>query len=88
MSQDHLPSLQRLALATLYFGTSGEDWHDQLSFLTESDECTWSAQYESSLKGVLCDDNGEVTILSLCKYDYRQSPTFAYSHLTTRNYNL
>lgn len=33
--------LQRYALATLYYGTNGDEWSENLWWLSDEDECTW-----------------------------------------------
>jgi hypothetical protein len=68
MAQTHPPSRQRIALATLYFGTGGENWLDQISFLSDDDECLWAIPYGATIKGVRCTDEGEVSVISLGKY--------------------
>jgi hypothetical protein len=66
VQQETESTLQRVGLATLYFATVGEQWEDQLGFLSEDNECTWSAN-DAALKGVVCHPDGTVAILLLCK---------------------
>jgi hypothetical protein len=54
-------------LATLYYSTGGENWADQLNFLSEEDECTWNIPFVETTKGIMCDENGNVAAVSLCK---------------------
>ena len=67
IGQDYQPSRQRIALATFYFGTDGENWLDQLSFLSDEDECNWFVPYDETFKGIACSDDGDVVVLSLCE---------------------
>jgi hypothetical protein len=66
-SHDYPASRQRISLATLYYSTNGNDWLDTLNFLSEENECTWNILFVDTKKGVLCDDDGNVAALSLCK---------------------
>jgi len=65
-SQSFAPSMQRFALATLYFATRGERWTNQYNFLSETNECLWFEQKEGQIdrKGVTCGNDGTVTGLS------------------------
>lgn len=67
MAQTYPPSRQRIALATLYYGTDGENWLDQISFLSDDDECLWAIPYGTTVKGVRCSDDGEVSVISLAE---------------------
>ena len=63
------PLRQRVALATLYFGTGSEEWQDQMAFLSDNDKCiSWNVHYGETTKGVRCSDGGKVAIVSFCKY--------------------
>jgi hypothetical protein len=56
----------RYALATLYFATNGDEWKDDLHFLSPLHECNWttsSAADNISGQGVGC--NADMEIISL-----------------------
>jgi hypothetical protein len=55
----------RFVLATLYFSTEGSMWNDDLQFLSGLYECNWTSP--STGQGVSCDENGQVTSISICK---------------------
>jgi hypothetical protein len=51
--------IQRYALATLFFSTSGTSWNDNSTWMSDDDECGWSKQ-------ITCPcENGSVEKLSL-----------------------
>ncbi len=54
---DSNQSLQRWAMATLYFATQGESWSDNTAWLTTSHECNWY--------GASCDESYHLTALDL-----------------------
>lgn len=67
---------QRYVLALLYFATNGQSWYLQYNFLSAFDECQWTSVYtpvtnavkeEFSAKGVMCNDQGQVEKLFMCK---------------------
>jgi hypothetical protein len=71
---------QRYVLALLYFSTNGSGWDEQYSFLSGFDECKWtSVQTQADdddnpyringfeVKGVVCNREGEVETLRMCK---------------------
>lgn len=58
----------RFALSTLYFATHGEDWFDDLNFLSNSHECNWTSQSEAR-QGVFCNTDDEVTSIIIGKFD-------------------
>ena len=67
---------QRYVLALLYMATNGQFWRLQYNFLMPFDECQWDSVYdpkiealrdEFSRKGVICNDQGQVEKLSMCK---------------------
>jgi hypothetical protein len=66
MTQSRPKSRERIALATLFFSTGGENWADPLS-LSEEDECRWNSVYDNTVKGVLCDADGKVDTIYLRK---------------------
>jgi hypothetical protein len=53
--------IQRYALATLFFSTNGASWLTKDGWLSNSDECAWYSDADSSF----CDENGSVKDLSL-----------------------
>jgi hypothetical protein len=53
--------LQRYALATVYYSTNGDDWIDNMGWLSEEDECNWMSTTAESI----CDDLGKYTKLDL-----------------------
>ncbi|CAJ1967586.1 unnamed protein product [Cylindrotheca closterium] len=53
--------LQRYALATFYYSTSGESWTENDLWLSEADVCEWF----SSGGSLLCNNDGQVTALTL-----------------------
>lgn len=59
-SEDQL--LQRYALATLFYATSGNSWTSSTTWLSQAGECTW---YSSSSSGSVCDSNGNIVTLQL-----------------------
>jgi hypothetical protein len=57
---------QRLALATLYYATEGEDWFSQDDWLDyEVDECHWQNRLENP--NTTCDEHGRYQELALPK---------------------
>ena len=54
-------TIQRYALAVLYYSTDGENWTNRDGWLTDNDECTW---YSDSLDPV-CAESGEFLRLVL-----------------------
>ena len=54
--------MQRYILSLLYFQMHGEDWIDQLNFLSYQTECSWFHDILSA-----CDDNGFLINLELRK---------------------
>lgn len=53
--------LQRFALANLYFATNGDEWKDQLNFVSKKNVCKWNDRSS----GVFCNDNNQVANLVL-----------------------
>ena len=47
--------IQRYALASLYFSTTGDEWTTSSLWLTNSDECLW---FTTESEGDVCDSNG------------------------------
>ncbi len=65
------PVRQRYIMALLYTATNGQDWTDQPNFLSESHECAWqSLDRLDEVKGVTCNDAGQIQKLSMCKYSF------------------
>ena len=57
--------IQRFALATLYYSTDGENWGDNLRWLSKDDECTWHTL--TSIEN--CDSEGVYKSLDLSAND-------------------
>lgn len=56
---------RRYVLALFYFHTGGEEWNNNAGFLSDSHECDWNYHDGNFLLGVECDDDGNVTSISL-----------------------
>eukprot|EP00980_Cylindrotheca_fusiformis_P029235 scaffold22766_cov131-Cylindrotheca_fusiformis.AAC.1 len=54
--------IQRFALATVYFATSGDFWKSNAFWLTSRDECDW---FSSTSSSSACSSSGELTELDL-----------------------
>jgi hypothetical protein len=78
-AKSRTPTLQRVGLAAFYYATNGENWNEQFDFLSVDDECNWSVPIDRSVKGVLCNTDGTVAILALCKYSANTYSTPNYS---------
>lgn len=66
---------QRYIMAVLFFALDGENWGDDLGFLTTKDVCRWSdtkldsnVLSDSMFIGVWCNDDGKVQDLRFRKY--------------------
>jgi hypothetical protein len=64
--------VERYVMAVLYFSTGGPKWSDDLRFLSNYSICEWPniGEDESQLtttNEVDCDDNGQVSKLSIGK---------------------
>ena len=57
--------IQRYTLVTLYYATNGEEWKNQLYFLSNRDECYWSRVYENFFSGAGYCKDGFVRALAL-----------------------
>lgn len=57
-----LKSLQRYALASLYYSTGGPAWSSASAWLSAGDECSWGTTASS---GSMCDSKGNLVELSL-----------------------
>jgi hypothetical protein len=60
----------RYALAALYYATNGDNWFQNLGFLSPQHECKWFVELElddntTSVDGVLCDEEDEVVFINL-----------------------
>jgi Leucine rich repeat len=55
--------LQRYALATLYLATNGDEWIDNTSWLTNTNECSWKSTKSNSLG--ICDPLGRYLEINL-----------------------
>jgi hypothetical protein len=65
MSNDEL--VERFVLLVLYFATGGESWVSQHGFLNPlNTHCSWN----SGELGVVCNDQGSVVELDLCKFSH------------------
>jgi len=62
---------QRYIVALFYFSTNGSAWKDQLSFLSDRDECDWIAVKTTDtdtifyVKGIICNGEGQVEVLRM-----------------------
>jgi hypothetical protein len=54
--------IQRYALASLYFSTTGDTWTTSSLWLTNTDECLW---FTSESGGDICDSNGNYVKINL-----------------------
>lgn len=45
-SIDHITFVERYAMATLYFATDGDNWSNDLNFLSPTHICTWYQDFE------------------------------------------
>jgi Leucine-rich repeat (LRR) protein len=65
--------IERYVLAIIYFHFNGETaWTYQNDFMTPQDHCNWFQKFTTTggsiiREGVLCNEEGHVTTLSLCK---------------------
>jgi hypothetical protein len=64
--------IERYVLAIIYFHFNGESWTFQNNFMTSQDHCNWFQKFTTTggsiiREGVLCNEEGHVTTLSLCK---------------------
>ena len=59
--------LQRYALATLYYSTNGDDWINNIGWLSEENECNWM----SRSKKAICGELGEYITLNLQENNLR-----------------
>lgn len=57
--------IQRYALVALYYATNGEEWKNQLYFLSNRDECSWNRVYETYFSGAGHCKEGFITALAL-----------------------
>ena len=65
--------IERYVLALIYYHFNGRKWNYKLNFLSGQDHCLWHQDFESSngkqiREGVVCDENGRVVALNLCKF--------------------
>ena len=80
-SHDSDRFIQRYVLALMYYSWDGNNWNDQLKFVTENHECSWdnpiletgneankNTERSSFALGVSCDDNLIVQSLSMRKF--------------------
>ena len=84
--------LDRYAVAVLYFSTNGEQWTQDFSFLSGIDVCRWSTarqnddffqSNEFEIRGIVCDDDGRVTAIRLCKsYASEKKASFGFYELS------
>jgi hypothetical protein len=58
--------LLRYVLALAYFALNGDDWDDDLNFLSGWDVCEWNSESDGLEYGVVCDQEVPVEII-LCK---------------------
>ncbi|KAL7465781.1 hypothetical protein ACHAXS_006105 [Conticribra weissflogii] len=58
---------KRYVLALFYFDTGGEDWIKNSGFLSNSHECDWNYLDGNFVRGVECDEDGNVVAISLGK---------------------
>ena len=63
--------LQRYALATLYFATSGDGWTENTSWLSNTNECSWKSTKPTSIG--ICDPLGRYLELQLESNNLRGS---------------
>ncbi len=66
--------VERYILALLYYYFNGPQWTNKLKFLSGLDHCDWHDDFETSngkdvRQGVVCNDDGFVVELNLCKCD-------------------
>lgn len=55
--------IQRYSLLTLYYASQGSDWIQKTRWdIPNSDKCSWY--------GIGCDQNGQITKVSLCKFGF------------------
>ncbi|KAG7368266.1 RHS repeat-associated core domain containing protein [Nitzschia inconspicua] len=54
--------LQRFAMATLYYSTTGESWRRRDLWLSDTDECGW---YTSETQTDVCNGNGQLDEIDL-----------------------
>jgi hypothetical protein len=67
LSDDEL--VDRFVLVILYFATNGESWWDQAGFLRPlNSHCSWNSGFGRFERGVVCNDEGAVVTLNLCKF--------------------
>uniref|UniRef100_A0A7S2S987 LRRNT domain-containing protein n=1 Tax=Eucampia antarctica TaxID=49252 RepID=A0A7S2S987_9STRA len=70
-STNEVVLLQRYALATFYFSTSGDSWHHKVNFLSPEHICEWGTYHDvmtkpnDMYKGVFCDNDQLATSLFL-----------------------
>ena len=55
----------RFALATFYYALDGDDWVDDMNFLSNFHECNWAS--DTSDQGVMCNDDQELISLMFGK---------------------
>ena len=68
---------QRFVMALFYFATNGQHWESRYSFLTGYDECLWNSNRaiefnfysdaDIEFKGVLCNRDGRISHIRMCK---------------------
>lgn len=63
---------ERYIASLLYFATKGEEWTEQYDFLSPGPVCRWNDGGSERVyrHGIVCDDNGNVLRIQLCKYSY------------------
>jgi hypothetical protein len=64
--------IERYVLTLLYYHFNGPEWNYQLRFLSGLDHCNWNQGFTTTSgmtlrEGVICNEDGEVTELNLCK---------------------
>ena len=59
--------LERFLMANFYFATNGFKWKNSYNFLSANDVCDWNegSNAEGNFRGVLCKDDGKISLLDL-----------------------
>lgn len=76
--------LERFVVANFYFSTKGEEWTDEVNFLSKKSVCEWN----DKRKGVFCNDNKQVSKVLLPELDLNGTIPHDFgllSHMETLN---
>jgi hypothetical protein len=65
---DSLRLETRYALATIYYATDGDNWFQNLGFLSPMHECDWNVETEQFPAGFSCNSEEEVFSLNLGEF--------------------